>query len=98
MTAMGSDDRLKRAQFTLSAASSRAPSPAPSLPEDTVKHVYITDTSAYLSPLAEDGPGRQADDVYEATLGPWRAGIRKKIVARVRWESEVLARMQVCRG
>ena len=37
----------------------------------------------------------QRDDVYERTMSWWRVGIRRKLVAYVKAESEVIARMQV---
>jgi len=40
-------------------------------------------------------PGRLATDVYDATLPWWRAAIRRKLLKSVKWESRVLARMQV---
>lgn len=43
-------------------------------------------------------PGIQAKDVYDTSLSWWRAAIRRRLVASVRWESRVIARMQVsCR-
>jgi hypothetical protein len=37
----------------------------------------------------------QKADVYERTMSWWRVGIRRKLMRRVREESEVIARMQV---
>ena len=34
-------------------------------------------------------------DVYDATLSWWRAAIRRRLVKSVKWESTVIARMQV---
>ena len=40
-------------------------------------------------------PGIQPKDVYETSLSWWRVAIRRRLVERVRWESKVIARMQV---
>ena len=40
-------------------------------------------------------PGLQPKDVYDSSLSWWRAAIRRRLVASVRWESGVIARMQV---
>lgn len=43
-------------------------------------------------------PGIQPKDVYDTSLSWWRAAIRRRLVASVRCESRVIARMQVsCR-
>ena len=43
-------------------------------------------------------PGIQPKDVYDTSLSWWRAAIRRRLVASVRYESRVIARMQVsCR-
>ncbi|KAH9477378.1 Dihydrosphingosine 1-phosphate phosphatase [Psilocybe cubensis] len=39
-------------------------------------------------------PGLQGKDVYDSTLSWWRAGIRRKLVATVQWESWIIAAMQ----
>ncbi|TFK49275.1 hypothetical protein OE88DRAFT_1662718 [Heliocybe sulcata] len=39
-------------------------------------------------------PGRQPSYVYNNTLPRWAAAIRRRIVKRVEWESEVIAAMQ----
>ena len=41
------------------------------------------------------GVGLLPEEVYSRTLSSWRAGIRKRIVKNVEWESQVIARMQV---
>jgi hypothetical protein len=40
--------------------------------------------------------GRLSEDVYTNTLPSWRAALRRKSVAVVEWESEVIAKLQVC--
>lgn len=40
-------------------------------------------------------PGKLPRDVYDSTLPWWRARIRRQLLKTVKWESEVLARMQV---
>lgn len=65
-----------------SADSSRASSPTP------FSRTYLHNEEEV------DIPFRQID-VYDATLIWWRAAIRRKLVKSVRWESEVIARMQV---
>lgn len=64
-----------------SADSSRASSPTP------FSRTYLHNEEEV------DIPFRQID-VYDATLIWWRAAIRRKLVKSVRWESEVIARMQ----
>ncbi|KAF8880461.1 PAP2 superfamily-domain-containing protein [Gymnopilus junonius] len=96
----------KSARFTLSLppseASSRSSSPAPS---DRVTLQpppnYIDSTHDYINTklnqsLLEDDEkhGRQGRDVYESTLSWWRAGLRRKLVTTVQWESQVIAKMQ----
>jgi hypothetical protein len=39
--------------------------------------------------------GRLPEDVYTNTLPWWRAALRRKCVAVVEWESEVIAKWQV---
>jgi hypothetical protein len=39
--------------------------------------------------------GRLPEDVYTNTLPSWRAALRRKCVAVVEWESEVIAKLQV---
>jgi hypothetical protein len=40
-------------------------------------------------------PGRLPEEVYEKTLGWWRAGIRRLLVNNLKWESKCLSWMQV---
>jgi hypothetical protein len=40
--------------------------------------------------------GRLPEEVYAGTLPSWRAALRRQCVARVVWESEVIAELQVC--
>ena len=40
-------------------------------------------------------PGTNPRDVYDSSLPWWRAAIRRKLVASVQWESEVIVQMQV---
>lgn len=90
----------RRAEFSLSVPdsepSTRAPSPAPDGSEDH-SHIYFTDSNSFLHPTVEkEPPGRQARDVYDTVLSPWRAAIRRKILKNVKRESKMIARMQVC--
>jgi hypothetical protein len=39
--------------------------------------------------------GRLPEEVYAGTLPSWRAALRRQCVARVEWESEVIAGLQV---
>jgi len=39
--------------------------------------------------------GRLPEDVYTNTLPSWRAALRRKCVAVVEWESEVIVKLQV---
>ena len=41
--------------------------------------------------------GRLPEDVYTNTLPSWRAALRRKCVAVVERESEVIVKLQVCR-
>lgn len=36
------------------------------------------------------------DSVYEATLGPWRASLRRIVMTNLERESRIIAAMQVC--
>ena len=49
------------------------------------------------SPGGEHGvaAGRLPEEVYANTLPGWRAALRRKCVAMVEWESEVIAEWQV---
>jgi hypothetical protein len=46
-------------------------------------------------PLLDVTPGIQPKDVYDTSLSWWRAAIRRRLVENIRWESIVIARMQV---
>lgn len=101
---MQGKESAKSVHFSISGppseASSRAPSPAPTLSREpsyqngaahdldaqSLKHRFFTD---------EVTPGLQGKDVYDSTLSWWRAGIRRKLVATVQWESRIIATMQV---
>ncbi|KAJ7742179.1 sphingosine-1-phosphate phosphatase [Mycena maculata] len=79
--------------FTLSgpssAASSRAGSPAPASPYPmSLKEEYL------LEKTAQEDPGCRPMDVYDVTLPAWRAAVRRKLVACIRVESVIVARMQ----
>ncbi|KAF8156625.1 PAP2 superfamily-domain-containing protein [Crassisporium funariophilum] len=98
-------DERKAVHFTLSnppsATSSRSSSPAPSSPLQANGFygrngsIYGNHDTKTRSTLPDDStPGRQPKDVYETTLPWWRAAIRRKLVAGVHWESEVIAKMQ----
>ncbi|KAG6907686.1 hypothetical protein DXG01_007789 [Tephrocybe rancida] len=84
--------RSTTSHFTLSVPgsenSSREPSPAPSLKRNGYP--------ASLRNLDEKDPtpGRLPMDVYDVTLPWWRAGIRRKLVTSVQWESEIIAKLQ----
>lgn len=39
--------------------------------------------------------GRLPEEVYERTLTPWRAAVRRRLVQAVEWESRIIAAMQV---
>ena len=40
--------------------------------------------------------GRLPEEVYTNTLPSWRVALRRKCLAAVEWESEVIAQWQVC--
>lgn len=94
-------ERSRAVQFSLStpssAASSRSSSPAPTLPRKSVLNGSPDDYNDIKRSLLSDDlvPGQRGEDVYESTLSWWRAGLRRKLVATVRWESSVIAKMQV---
>ena len=94
---------IKTAQFSLSLPGSEASSRAssPDLPD----HIYNAPhaqsrttynhhdlTTKYIDDIV---PGRLGRDVYDTNLSWWRAGIRRKLVQMVQWESVVIAKMQV---
>ncbi|KAF4616785.1 hypothetical protein D9613_008874 [Agrocybe pediades] len=88
-------ERSRAVQFSLStpssAASSRSSSPAPqSIPKE-IPLDYDTKHSLLVDDVV---PGQRGEDVYESTLSWWRAGLRRKLVDTVRWESRIIARMQ----
>ena len=90
-------DHTKSVHFTLSTppseVSSRSSSPAPSVYNGTTEN--LNDLKSKLSVLDDDRtPGHHARDVYDTTLSWWRAGIRRKLVNMVHWESQIVARMQ----
>jgi hypothetical protein len=97
-------DRTRRTHFTLSGppseASSRAPSPAPACPlplkngSATANNGY-PDLKTRLRPLeGEISPDSEGKDVYDTTLSWWQAGLRRRLVTTVKWESIVIAKMQ----
>jgi hypothetical protein len=97
-------DRTRRTHFTLSGppseASSRAPSPAPACPlplkngSATANNGY-PDLKTRLRPLeGEISPDSEGKDVYDTTLSWWQAGLRRRLVTMVKWESIVIAKMQ----
>ncbi|KAF5351029.1 hypothetical protein D9756_008418 [Leucocoprinus leucothites] len=104
MSAAETQDQARNgAHFTLSyppsLASSRAASPAPDLghsPLDSSRpnggHAVKVEKSGLT--VEDLVPGKQPMDVYEATLPKWRAAVRRTLVKSVRWESEVVAKMQ----
>ncbi|KAJ7096101.1 PAP2 superfamily-domain-containing protein [Mycena epipterygia] len=89
-------DRPQRSavNFTLSGppstASSRAGSPAPSTPSSYSMSLQ----EDYIGKTIQDDPGCRPMDVYDATLPPWRAAVRRKLVASIRVESVIVAKMQ----
>ncbi|KAJ7199136.1 sphingosine-1-phosphate phosphatase [Mycena pura] len=76
------NDRL-RPKFTLSGPPSRVGSPTPSLLREELLEKSLDDV-----PM----------DVYDATLPPWRAAVRRKLVASVHVESALIAKMQASSG
>ena len=83
---------------------SRSHSPGPFSPEPATSHFPIN--GDYKSPLPysasevkavpSDGPGTLPNEIYDSSMAPWRAAIRRKIVSGLQKESELLAAMQVC--
>jgi hypothetical protein len=70
-----------KASFTLAPAS-RSPSTSRS------------PSRAPIRVAVDASPGQRARDVYDATLPPWRAAVRRALLARVAAESPPLGRMQ----
>ncbi|KAJ7859281.1 hypothetical protein B0H13DRAFT_2672349 [Mycena leptocephala] len=84
-------DSARQVTFTLSGpssvASSRTASPAPT-PPTSLREEYL------LEKVALDDPGCRPMDVYDATLPAWRAAVRRVLVAQIRIESVLVAKMQ----
>ena len=79
-------------KFTLSIPDSESSSLSSSPASSPVGQAY---NSLNLDRKPLVSPGIQPKDVYDTSLSWWRAAIRRRLVARVRWESRVIARMQV---
>jgi hypothetical protein len=60
----------------------------------TFQSSYLPEKSSGVEDILST-PGRELPDVYDATLPRWRAAIRRALVRRVEWETQVIARMQV---
>lgn len=76
-----------------SASFSRSQSPFP--PEGKKAHdVWRRKTSSDLNEVLRP----QRDDVYDRTLPWWRAAVRRKLVASIKEESRIIAKMQVSTG
>lgn len=45
--------------------------------------------------VAVESIGLQSDEVYERTMGPWSAALRRILTRNLVWESNVIAAMQV---
>ncbi|KAJ7197104.1 PAP2 superfamily-domain-containing protein [Mycena haematopus] len=71
-----------------STASSRTSSPAPT-PPTSYREEYL------LEKAAQNEAGCRPMDVYDATLPAWRAAVRRALVAQIRVESVLVAKMQV---
>ncbi|PFH44675.1 hypothetical protein AMATHDRAFT_11208 [Amanita thiersii Skay4041] len=56
---------------------------------------YLDEKLAALTSTCTTSPGRGPVNMYEATLSPWRAAIRRVLVKQVEKESKVIAKMQV---
>lgn len=75
-----------------------APQAQPAAPRD-----YDDDSDSVDSESIQEGDidvvfrgvGLLPEEVYSRTLNWWRAGIRRRIVQNVEWESKALGRMQV---
>ncbi|EIN09036.1 hypothetical protein PUNSTDRAFT_87143 [Punctularia strigosozonata HHB-11173 SS5] len=91
----GADAPPRRASFTLGPVGSdkHADTPAPSRYHE--KSISEDSEGSDGSSLHGSGsPGYLPDDVYEQTMGWWRAAIRRRLVRSVEWESKVIASMQ----
>ncbi|GLB39364.1 putative acid phosphatase homologues [Lyophyllum shimeji] len=94
--------RPASSHFTLSAPgsenSSRDSSPAPSLKNEGLSSSLRYENAINLDVEKPSGvptsPGRRPMDVYEATLPPWRAAVRRRLVKTVQRESKAIARLQ----
>ncbi|KAJ7863734.1 sphingosine-1-phosphate phosphatase [Mycena olivaceomarginata] len=91
--ALGPDYARRPNQVTFSlsgpssAASSRTSSPAPT-PPTSLREEYL------LEKVAQNEAGLRPMDVYDATLPAWRAAVRRALVAQIRVESVLVAKMQ----
>ncbi|KAJ7034573.1 sphingosine-1-phosphate phosphatase [Mycena alexandri] len=75
-----------------SSASSRTNSPAPTPPSASAySHGYLQEKKPIQ---AQDDPGCRPMDVYDVTLPPWRAAVRRALVKQIRVESVIVAKMQ----
>ena len=81
--------RSQSSSLSSSPASSPISSPYPynilNLPDS--RHEHVLDNWV--------PPGNQPKDVYDSSLPWWRAAIRRRLLLNVRWESGIIARMQV---
>ncbi|KAJ7216737.1 PAP2 superfamily-domain-containing protein [Mycena haematopus] len=88
---MAPSQRGTPVSFTMSgppsAASSRTSSPAPT-PPTSYREEYL------LEKAAQNEAGCRPMDVYDATLPAWRAAVRRALVAQIRVESVLVAKMQ----
>ncbi|KIM45566.1 hypothetical protein M413DRAFT_430272 [Hebeloma cylindrosporum] len=84
-------DHTKSVQFMSIPPSDRAPSAS----AYTGSTTNLNDLKSKLNLLGDDGtPGCRAKDVYDTTLPWWRAGVRRKVVSTLHWESQIIAKMQ----
>ena len=61
-------------------------------PKSSVPHVNDFHGEEHITGVAA---GRLPEEVYTNTLPSWRAALRRKCVAVVEWESEVIVNLQV---
>ncbi|KAF9474578.1 hypothetical protein BDN70DRAFT_815445 [Pholiota conissans] len=97
-------DRSRAVHFTVSLPGSEASSRSSSPAAERVRKTYndqkrtiydYNELKSKLKALDDDvTPGRQGEDVYDANLSWWRAGLRRKLVRTVQWESKIIAKMQ----